>query len=759
MIKGKRQTSLYALTVAMGLGTPLHAQQATASAIESSADTDIIVTASKREERLQDVPLSVSAVSGDQLVRQQVQDIQDLARTVPGISFIRSGSIAGNGNQIILRGLNTGSGGATVATVVDEAPLSFSVGGASFATDFEPWDLQRVEVLRGPQGTLYGASALGGLIKYVTNEPQLTDLAGGFDFGFFDVEGGGLGTSSRGYVNVPIADDVAAIRVSAYYQDNPGWIDNQLGNRTDINAFRRVGGRASLLLKPVSNLTIQATAIYQKLDSDGFDAIEVNGISVPDNQFEPLNGFNLDTFLPQPSSSEAQLYIGNITYDAGSVGVQSITSYGKLLNLRTNDVPLYGQVFDGMLFGRPNTTLVYEINANLKKFNQEVRVFSQNDPRAEGRGLQWQVGGFYTRETIENLGNYFTRDQTTGEDVVTPFGGDSALVLQSNQDQVYREIASYANFTYFFSRSFDIDVGARVFNNKNRQSGVQGGPFIGVPIGTIVPEQRSEETSWTFAVAPRYHLNDDAIVYGRVASGYRPGGPQSFIPNAPADLPSQFGSDKTINYEVGLKGSFLDRMLSIDVAAFYVDWRDVQITVSYPSGGVAYNVTGNAGRAVSKGFEWTIGLTPVPGLNFTALGAYTDARLTRDAPGIGGFDGDRLPYVPKLNTTFSGTYEFSLGETTTASIGASWNRVSGQYSSYTLTPEISHLPFPGYSTLAGQIGIRSGPVGLQIYGKNLTNEAGITYYYAGQSALGGTIPAQTGLIRPREIGLRITGNF
>ncbi|WP_195908399.1 TonB-dependent receptor [Novosphingobium sp. Gsoil 351] len=720
---------------------------------------EIIVTANKYEERIQDVALSISAVAGDELERQQVQDIQDLARTVPGISFIRAGSIAGAGNQIIIRGLNTGSGAATVASVVDEAPLSFSVGNASFATDFEPWDLDRVEVLRGPQGSLYGATAQGGLIKYVTQAPNPARLAAGFDFGMFDIAHGDMGAVGRGYVNVPVASDVAALRVSGYYQYAPGWIDNQLGRRQDANGFTRYGGRASLLVTPADNLSIRLTAIYQDLKTDGFDAIEVNGLTQPSNQFAPLKGYNLDTFLPQPGRVKAQLYIGNLTYDFGGVGIQSITSYGKLDNFRTNDVPLYGQVFGGLLFGRPNTTLFYIIDTDLSKISQEFRLYSTRNAKEEG-GLQWQLGGFYTREKTDALTNYYTKDAVTGANVATPFGGASgALVLQANQFSRYREIAGYADLTYFFSPRFDIEAGARVFENKQHQDGIQGGPFLGVPLGQIVPRLKSGETSWTFSVAPRFHFSQDAMIYGRVASGYRPGGPQSFIPNAPAGLPSQFDSDKTISYELGLKGTFLDRLLSVDIAAFYIDWRDVQITVAFPSGGVAYNVTGNVGRAVSKGLEWTFSLRPVRGLNLTALGSYTDAKFSRDAPGIGAADGDRLPYVPKLNTTVSATYEFDLSDDMTASVNGSWSHVSSQFNSYALTPTISHLPFPGYDTFAAQIGVKSGPFGVMLYGKNLTDKRGITFYYAGQSALGGTIPAQTGLIRPREIGIKFTGNF
>ena len=728
---------------------------------------EVVVTANKREERVQDVALSVTAIPGADLQRLRVQDIQDLAGQTPGLSFQRSGSLGGAGNQIILRGLNTGGDGATVATVVDDAPLSFSSsisGGARFATDFEPFDLQRIEVLRGPQGSLYGATAEGGLIKYVTAPPRLDGYHAGINASVFDLDRGGAGGDVDGYVNAPIGDN-AALRIGGYYHDSPGWIGDNLAGIKDANGYRRYGGRASLLIKGGDKLTIRLTAIYQKLEQDGFDAVEVKGYADPNDRFGLLHGYNLDTFLPQPTGTEAQLYSANISYDLGPATVQSISSYGRLDNLITNDVPIYGQAFGGLLFGRPNTTLFYGVNTALKKVNQEVRLLSNGAAAEKGHGLQWQVGFFYTDEHVQIGNDYYTRDITTGQRVDTPSFG-SAQALQSDETQKYREIAGYADFTYFFNRHFDIEAGGRVFNNEQSRRGVQGGAFVGVPLGTVIPQIDSGETSGTFAVSPRYHINKDLMVYGRVASGYRPGGPETYIANAPASLPREYGSDSTVNYEVGLKGLLLDRKLTVDVAAFYIDWSDVQINVTVPvnqgqANAVAYTLVQNAGTAVSQGVEWSLTYTPVRGLTLGALGAYTDAHLTEDAPGIGGLKDDRLPYVPKISYTFSANYEWPLFGDVRASLGGNYSHTGDRYSTYTLTPSLSHQQFPGYDTLFLQAGLRRGNLGLQLYAKNVNNERGITYYYAGQTvpSLGGASPGQIGLIRPREVGLRLSADF
>jgi outer membrane receptor protein involved in Fe transport len=254
------------------------------------------------------------------------------------------------------------------------------------------------------------------------------------------------------------------------------------------------------------------------------------------------------------------------------------------------------------------------------------------------------------------------------------------------------------------------------------------------------------------------------MVYARIASGYRPGGPESYIAGAPASLPREYGSDSTVNYEVGTKATFFDHMLTVDAALFYIDWTNVQINVAVPvnqgqANGVAYTVVENAGKAVSQGVEWSIVLTPVSGFSLGTLGSYDDARLSQNAPGIGGLSGDRLPYVPEWTYSFTANYEHPISQAVTGYAAISYSHVGDRYNGYALTPSISHLEFPGYNTVLADAGLRKGRFGLELYGKNLTNTRGITYYYGGQGALGGVIPGQVGLIRPREIGLRFTGSF
>ncbi len=733
--------------------------------------SDIIVTANKREERIQDVALAITAVTGADLNQRQLLDIQDLATRVPGLAFQRGAN--GSSQRLIIRGLNTGGAGATVASVVDDAPLSFSsanTSGADFAADFDPYDLNRIEVLKGPQGSLYGAAAEGGLIKYVTNAPDPTAVHAGFDIGALTLEHGDIGASAKGYVNLPIVSDKVAIRASGYYESTPGWISNNLSNERRTNSAHRYGGRVSLLLQPTEDLTVRATAFYQKLKADNFDTVEVNGYANPARPYDLLKGYNRDTYSPQSSSGKSQQYTLNLNYDLGGVTIQSISSYGTLGTNFAFDTPVYAQLFGGMYFGRLNTTLISNSISSLKKVNQEFRFSSDNDVAKTGHGLEWQGGLFYTRETGKYENNYKTTDITTDQPVTTPVSPATPQVFLATLDSHYTEYAAYADLTYHFSPAFDIEAGGRVFHNKQDYTQSTGGAIFAPPEFRTLGPFRSAETKGTFSVAPRYHFTPDAMIYARVATGYRPGGPNQTIPAAsvatdtPGTFPSSFGSDSTINYEVGVKATLFNRMLSIDVDGFYINWNDIQVLTTVRRGFTGYTLTLNGGKATSKGFEWNVNLRPAKGLSFGLLGAYTDASLKQNIAAINGVQGIQLPYVPKWTTTATADYEFAAMDDFKAYVGASYSRIGQRLTNFSVTPALASLRIPAYSTVGAQIGLRNGRYGFQIYGKNLGDTRGITNYAPGQLLLafgppGYAIPGTVGLIRPREIGVRFTGAF
>ena len=610
---------------ALLFGGSAAAQQAAPS--NSTAVSEVIVTANKKAERIQDVAMSVTAVSGVDLAQSQALDLQDISTKIAGLN-LEQGGFAGSTTRVILRGLNTGSSGATVASVVDDIPLTFSGSlnqGAFFAADFDPYDLNQIEVLRGPQGSLYGATAEGGLIKYITNAPNLHAYHVGVEAGVLDLDHGGVGESGKAYVNIPLLDGTAAIRASGYYESSPGWISDALAGASHTNDFKRYGGRVSLLWKPTQDLSIRATVMEQRKDASNYDTLQVNGMASPSDPFGLTHGYNFNTYLLQPNSSRASLYALNVDYDFHWAKIQSITSYGKLTNTFATDNPYYGNLF------APQTTLTQFGIYGISKFNQEFRLSSEPDSKIFGHPLEWQAGVFYTNEPSEALSHYVTRSYPSGQAVDTPFFSPTTPeVLYADLPSDYNEIAGYADLTYHFTPQFDIEAGGRVFKDNQHAQQTQGGAFLGTPIASE-PIIRSSESSGTYSVAARYHLEPDTLVYVRIASGYRPGGPETYIPGGPAGLPTQFGPDSTVNYEVGMKGFLLDKTLSVDVDAFDIEWSKVQVSVVIPIGGVAYGETDNVGSARSQGFEWNIDWSPLHGLHLSTVGAYTDAKLTARA--------------------------------------------------------------------------------------------------------------------------------
>ena len=266
-------------------GTPFTWQQSAAldSTPRSDSDADtletIVVTAEKREERLQDVPMSVTALSGGLLDKLQDRDFADFAAMVPGLSLMSTGPGL---TQLTLRGQNAGGDGSTVAVYIDESPFGSSsalLNGSVLSGDFDTWDLKRIEVLRGPQGTLYGANSEGGLLKFVTNPPVLGSFSGEVEATGESVDHGGNGGGVRGVVNLPLGD-IAAFRISAFDEDMAGYISDPLSGKQDLNSGHKDGGRASLLLAPAESLSIRLTVTEQETKTNGNPAVDVNPVTL-----------------------------------------------------------------------------------------------------------------------------------------------------------------------------------------------------------------------------------------------------------------------------------------------------------------------------------------------------------------------------------------------------------------------------------------------------------------------------------------------
>ena len=782
---------LLAIAVATTIVIPgvAHAQAAPAEqAADAPMGAEIIVTANKRAERIVDAALAVTAVGGEALLRRNLPQVEDFASQVPGLSVQQAGNRA---TRIILRGLNSGGAGSTVATVLDEAPISYSNSTSTGAIDianFDTYDLNRIEVLRGPQGTLYGATAEGGIIKYITTAPDLNDYSAAAEGIVESTSEGGTGWTGRGLVNIPLVSDKLALRATGFYKDIQGYIDNTRLGVEDANRGRRYGGRAQLLFQPSDDFSIRLTALIQDQHFDDGGNLEVvgtaalanafpqdarpatpttpaitrreDGSPTPDSALAIANNGRLqnDNYRLSISDNRTYLFSGVVNASLGFADLLSATSYGAVKSTFSNDTTSapaapgasFSDVFLGIFQRR--ITIAGRQDNDLSKFNQELRLSSKPGMEIGGMKFEWQAGAFYTHEKIV-FNQFFDFKELDDTLITQPFipGG-------SNLPANYSEFSAFATGKLHFSDRFNIEAGGRYSWNWQDVSVTNFAGFLNGPVDTFNPTRRTKQNKFIWSVAPQFRINDETAIYARIATGFRPGGPTLAVPGVPPGvLPDFYLSDSTTNYEIGFKGSLFDKKLSFDLAAFYIDWKDIQIPslVNTPSG--PFVITGNAGKARSKGVEWNLSWSPVRGFTISDVGAYTDAKLTTDAVALGARKNYRLPYVPGFTNTVNLDYRTTLGDRSSAFIGGSWVFTGTRRTDYSpVATAFGYATLPNYSAFNAQAGIQSGKFRTEIFVRNLTDERALTTY---RSSGGADLTGQAQILQPRTIGLKLAVNY
>jgi outer membrane receptor protein involved in Fe transport len=731
------------------MAAPATAQTAASAGAQSAAaanSEDIIVTAQKREQLLIDVPQSISVVSGAALEQQHANNFSDYLKLVPGLQL--SQATPGQG-RLLLRGINTGGVASTVSVYVDETPFGSSSGlvnGAILAGDFDTFDVARVEVLRGPQGTLYGASSLGGVLKFVTNAPQMDRLEVRGRATVEAVDGGDTSYAGNAVVNIPLGSTLA-FRASGTYRKDGGFIDS-IGTagsdvEKNINDSRVYGGRASLLFAPSDALSVRLTAILQNIEADAPSTVEADAFSL-----KPLYGrLSQSQFVPQFTDIRYRIYNGTAEIDLGFASLTSSTSYSTQDETLRSDVTTNLSGLVAAVFGTPNELFLAQ-QTNDEKFTQELRLSNQSPL------FDWLVGGYYTHEKGEIVQEYvpvvpgsFTRITTL------------PLLAQVSLHSKYEEIAGFANATLHLGERFDIDFGGRYSHNRQHANQVGDGALAGGPTNNVAS---SSENVFTYSVAPKVKFDDNVSVYVRVAKGFRPGGPNVLPPNAPAGTPATYDSDSVLSYEAGVKAQTPDNAFSIDFALYHIDWKHIQLFAVVND----FGVNTNGGSAKSDGAEFTVTVRPTAGLNLAINGAFTNARLTADSsPLVGGLKGDRLPFTPKFSGAVNGDYRWSLGGSTDAFVGGSVRLVGDQPGAFDATFRAANgrqREVPSYSVVDLRAGVDFGRFALEAYVKNLGNSHGITSTSAVKANGFDIYPngaIGTGIIRPRTIGLSFTAQY
>ena len=688
---------------------------------------EIIVTAQKRAERLQDVPLPVTAINGESLSASNQTRLEDYYSKVPGLSLATVQPFGSS--TLAIRGVVTGYfQSPTVGIVVDDVPYTSSttVGFGNAVSDLDPSDLARVEVLRGPQGTLYGASSMGGLIKYVTLDPSLDGVSGRVQGGVDSVaHGHEPGYNVRGAVNVPLSDTFA-LRASVFTRRDAGYIDDPANGAEDLNWGRTSGGRLSMLWRPAEAISLKLGALLQDSRVHGSAEVDVlPGLEDLQQNRVPGSGGYRKSF---------QVYSANLTAQIGAGELATVTAYasnenefmwdfsGQLGALARDGIPGF---FTG--FGVDGVTSTQDVKTN--KLTQEVRY-----SLPLGARVDWLIGGFYGREkTPRNLQTVPVVVFETNQRV-----GELAHLIYLN---TFQEYAAFTDLTFHFTDRFDVQIGGRQSHNEQDFQNITGGPLFSGDGGAdnVQPQSHSKNDAFTYLLTPRWKIADDLMVYARLASGYRPGGPNGGVALNSA-FPREYGSDKTQSYEVGLKSELLDRRLAIDASLYYIDWRDIQLQLADPVAFLTYY--DNAGRARSKGMELALGIRPLEGLSINASGSWGDAELTQDFPIAAGsaMSGDRLPFSSRFAGTLSIEDEFPLSAQLRAFVGGSVSYVGDRPGAIGARgPRLS-----SYTRTDLQAGVRHESWTATLFGNNITDRRGV---------LNAQFPTAFTYIQPRTVGL------
>ena len=707
-----------------------------ASSVETLDTVTVTVTAQRRREPAREVPLTADVLNGEAMERGGYQSLGDIAALLPGVNYSQAGAGTGQ-SQITMRGITTGSQvGATVGMYVDDVPFGSSsayAGGAASALDLGLFDLSNVEVLRGPQGTLYGASAMGGLIKYDVAEPESNYFGGQVTAELSSTDGGQIGHVLRGMLNAPLQTDVAALRVTVYQRNEGGFIRDLNHGGDIVDGSRTDGARAALLLTPNKDISLRLTAMSQRLQRDGSSQEDI----------DVATGQPVDTaltkrlFVSEPVDIRNDLVSAAFKANLNWASLDSITGWQRSTNVgRVDPSALYVPYLTPLGIVNPGYALDYSFYN--RKFTQELRLTS---PRS--RELEWLVGAFYTDESGVKTQELQGLDANLAP--VPP------LLLDASFPSTYREAAIFGTSTYYLTPKVDVTLGVR----RSRNSQTLDQQFDGIFAPPPQPAAASAENVTTWLLTGRWRPTTDQALYVRAASGYRPGGPLPLILDPVSGQPltkSSFKSDSLWSYELGWKGSVIPNCLSTELAIYQIDWKDIQVFTA----SAGFSGIGNAGRASSRGLEWTLRAAPVQGLRVSTAVSVIDAKLVDASPDLGGEAGERLPDTARLSAALQVDRDFQLGGRPSYA-GLTLRYTGDRFNTFKAAPSEPQYHLPAYTTIDLRGGIAFGQTNLGLFIRNLSNRHGQTAADTSLSTEGG--PARVNVITPRTIGLQLSMDF
>jgi len=721
---------------------------------------EIVVTAQKKSEKLLNVPAAITVLNADSLVQNNDLKLDDYFRNVPGLTLFDNGYGL---NKLVIRGVTTGQGETpTVGIYIDDTPIGGSSQlsqGDLLAPDIDPSDLQQIEVLKGPQGTLYGAGAMGGLFKYVTVLPDTHSFSGRIGVDTESVDGGNAGYAVRGAVNIPLIPDQLALRASASTRDDPGWISDIDGEK-NVNAAQVQAGRLALLWTPAANFSLELTAMSQVRHSNGLNREPYNFVI---NQ--PIYGDLLGSNVPNADDDtmRVQQYNATIKANLGWTSLTSSTSFARSSFSGPIDLTDLLGFFGPDVFGVDNLGISLYQGFATNKLTQEFRLEGKFAPN-----IDYLAGVFYTNERSAFVQAFNALDATTGQ----PYGGlpdgvatqcppNNNLCYGPNNlgyatdASLYQEVAGFGDITYHFTSKFDIEVGGRYAYNWQSYYGTNNGALDG---GYTAPTAgASNQGAFTFLVTPEYQLTANQMVYARVASGYRPGGPNYSAPGTGA-----YQADTLINYEIGFKSDFLDHKAYFDLSAYHIDWSNIQLEEVNSFGELTIS---NGGTAVVNGLETSGQYRPIRGLTLGANLSYNDAHLTQavNNGNIYAPSGSRLPYSPHLSGQISADYQFPVFEGWSAKFGGDYSYQGGRASEFAEESDEPRVTLPAYGIISLHAMLIETKYTISVFLKNVANERGFLSSASIASAIADPPRpldlSTVAIVQPRTFGVSMAAKF
>jgi outer membrane receptor protein involved in Fe transport len=703
---------------------------------------EIVVTATKRQENIQDTPLAVQAFSGDQLSAINAIDVNDWVHLVPGLATQDNG--ASGDKRYVIRGVNA-AGAGTVGLYLDDVVITGenSQDGGGQAPDIMLFDMDRVEVLKGPQGTTFGSSSMTGTIRFITAKPNLTDFSGSAGAGYRQTQGGGNGSQFDAMVNLPVMTDRFALRFAGFYLDNPGYISNQF--ERDANETKVKAGRASAKLAFTDNITLTGLAMTQNTSADAPDYYNSQNFN-----FQPIGQprFFQDIYAREPTGNNMDMY--ELAFeDKASYGTYTVTAsrFDRDFRYTRDSSAVVNLYLDLPIDGTGRSVINYPKHRDVSSY--EARFASS-----------WQfpvqvlVGGFFQNEQRHFESHVVTADANGFVDP-TP-----TVLLDRTQDDTIREKTVFAEVSWAITDQWKLTLGGRRYDISDLQRSDAIVGFGGGPGGGPGPALEQTNVGQIGKANLSYIPIEDVLVYAQVAQGFRPGGvnDQTAAAIAGVAIPAGFGSDSLVNYELGGKTSWLNNRLVANGALYYIDWSKIQILEQATSGSSTFPYTGNAGRATVKGVELEFEAIPLPGWQVGAYFNYNQSELAGDIPNPSkGLVGDPIPYVPKTTFTLTSNYEWPLGvREMSGTVGADYSYISARNSALQTNPATFVEVFPAYETTSLRAGVKTDRWSALV---NLANVFNNTATIADTTVQQGLYPQANIPNRPRTLSITFHSKF